>query len=81
MPEADTNDLIARCLSHVQRGSVSPAGTSWANVWSTSANAPMFDLDLMTMLTLVVHVVKKDLGNFIVGLLSGSTEGVGLFQM
>jgi hypothetical protein len=81
LPEEDTNALIARCLSHVQRGSTSPAGTSWANVWSTSANAPMFDFDLMTMLLLVVHVVKKDLGNFTGALLSGSTEGAGLFQM
>lgn len=73
LPEADTDDIIARCLSHVQRGSVSPAGTSWAPVWSTSANKPMFeDMDLMTMLSLVVHVVKKDLANFMDALSSGS---------
>ncbi|MFG1302178.1 hypothetical protein V5F49_20535 [Xanthobacter sp. V3C-3] len=80
LPEEDTNALIARCLAHVQRGSVSPAGTSWANVWSVDAGRPMFDMDLMTMLTLVVHVVKKDLGNFTGALLSGSTVGAGLFQ-
>ncbi|MFG1260028.1 hypothetical protein V5F79_22130 [Xanthobacter flavus] len=81
LPEKNTNDLIARCLSSVQRGTTSPAGTTWASVWSTSANRPMFeDLDLMTMLTLVAHVVRKDLGNFIPALFSGSTGGAGLFQ-
>lgn len=81
LPESDTDDLIARCLSHVQRGSVSPAGTTWSNVWSTSANKPMFeDIDLMSMLTLVAHVVRKDLGNFIPALFSGSIGGAGLIQ-
>lgn len=81
LPERNTNDLIARCLSKVQRGSKSPAGTSWAPVWSTSAGRPMFeDMDLMTMLSLVIHVVRKDLGNFIPALLSSSSGGAGLFQ-
>ena len=80
LPEADTKAIIARCLSHVQRGVTSPAGTSWANVWSTSAEAPMFeDLDLFTMLTIVAHVVKKDLAPFFGALFSGST-GAGLLQ-
>lgn len=77
LPEADTNDLIARCLVHVQRGSTSPAGTTWAPVWSKDANRPMFDMDLMTMLMLVVQVVKKDLGNFSAALFSGLTGGAG----
>lgn len=80
LPEADTNDLIARCLAHVQRGATSPAGTTWAQVWSTSANRPMFDMDLMTMLMLVVHVVKRDLGNFTVALLSSLNGGAGPIQ-
>ncbi len=80
LPEADTKAILARCLSHVQRGVTSQAGTSWANVWSTSAEAPMFDdLDLFTMLTIVAHVVKKDLAPFFGALFSGST-GAGLLR-
>lgn len=79
LPEADTDELLARCLSHVQRASTSPAGTTWAPVWSTSASKPMFeDMDLMTLLSIVVHVVRKDLANFMLALFSGSTGGAGL---
>jgi len=81
LPEADTDEIISRCLSHVQRGSTSPAGTSWAPVWSTSASKPMFeDMDLLTMLSLVVHVVRKDLANFMVALSSSSIAGAGPSQ-
>ncbi|MGR7993833.1 phage tail assembly chaperone [Xanthobacter sp. ZOL 2024] len=80
LPEQDTKAIIGRCLSHVERGTKTPAGTGWAQVWSKNADACMFeDIDLFTMLTIVAHVVKKDLAPFIGALFSGST-GAGLLQ-
>lgn len=80
LPEEDTKAIIGRCLSHVERGTKTPAGTGWAQVWSKTADACMFeDIELFTMLTIVAHVVKKDLAPFFGALFSGST-GAGLLQ-
>ena len=73
MKDEDAEYVISTCLSSVQRKS----GTAWAKVWNDQANACMFDdLDLSTMLPLVVHSIKENLGSFISGLLTAqaSTE-------
>lgn len=76
LPEADVRDIYARCLSHVQRGSKSPAGVAWAPIWSSQAGALMFDdIDLDAMLTIVIHVIKRDILPFIVARLSRSIGG------
>lgn len=81
LPEADTKAIFGRCLSHVQRGMKSPAGTSWAPLWSATADTIMFDdIDLHTMLTIVAHVVQRDVLPFIAALLSKSIGGVGPAQ-
>ena len=73
MKNEDAEYVISTCLSSVQR----KQGTSWAKVWNEQANACMFDdLDLSTMLPLVVQSIKENLGSFISGLLTAqaSTE-------
>lgn len=75
MKDDDAEYVISTCLSSVQR----KTGAAWAKVWNEQANACMFDdLDLSTMLPLVVHSIKENLGSFISGLLTAqaSTEAL-----
>lgn len=70
MPDASAEYVIATCLSVVQRRQ----NSSWSPVWSVTGNTIMFDdMDLSTMLPLVVRVIKDNLGSFISGLLTGQT--------
>lgn len=68
MDDASVEYLAATCLSVVQR----QQGSAWAPVWSAQSNCLMFDdVDLGTLLPLVVQVITRNLGPFINGLLTG----------
>lgn len=63
--------VAGTCLSVVQR----QQGTAWAAVWNKQANCLMFDdMDLSSMLPLVIRVITDNLGPFISGLLSGQMQ-------
>ena len=56
--------VIATCLSVVKRRN----GDTWASVWSSSGKCLMFDdLDLSSMLPIVIKVIQDSLGPFIRG--------------
>lgn len=68
MEDETAEYVIGTCLSAVHR----KQGSSWASVWSSQAKATMFDdMDLSTLVPLVVHVIRENLGSFIQGLLTG----------
>lgn len=63
----DTEYITGLCMGVVQRQS----GNAWAAVWNKDAKAFMFqDIELDTMLLLLVRVIMANLGNFIRGLLT-----------
>lgn len=65
--DADAEYVLSTCLSVVRRRQ----GDHWAPIWSTSAKALMFDdLDLGSVLPIVVRVIRASLGPFIEGLLT-----------
>ena len=71
LPDADAEYIFATCLSVVRRRQ----GEHWAPVWSSSANATMFDdLDIGSMIPIVVRVIQANLGPFISGLLTSQQE-------
>lgn len=77
LPEEDCNIILQKCLSVVSRGTESPAGTSWAPVWSTSAKRLMFDdIDMIAMVQIAGRVIQDALGNFTRALPSGSIIAV-----
>jgi hypothetical protein len=50
-------------------------GSAWAPVWSSQGACLMFDdVDLATILPLVVRVITDNLGPFISGLLTGQMQ-------
>lgn len=60
--------VVGTCLSVVKRRQ----GSAWAPVWNAQGKTLMFDdIDLSTMLPLVVRVIRDNLGPFISGLLIG----------
>lgn len=68
MTDADVEYVAATCLAVVHR----KQGNSWAPVWNAGGHCLMFDdVDLGTMLPLVVRVITENLGPFIRGLLTG----------
>lgn len=68
MDDASIEYVAATCLSVVHR----QQGASWGPVWNKQANCLMFDdVDLGTLLPLVVQVITENLGPFISGLLTG----------
>lgn len=72
MSEADANMVIATCMAVVQR----QQGEAWTSVWNVTAQAFMFqDIELDTMLPLMVRVVQENLGPFIRGLLPSLPVG------
>jgi len=63
--------VAGTCLSVVQR----QQGSVWAPVWNKQAASLMFDdIDLASMLPLVIKVITENLGPFISGLLSGQMQ-------
>jgi len=59
--------IIGACLSVTQRSN----GQGWANVWSAQAKACMFDdMDLGTIMQIVMRVIQDSLGPFISGILT-----------
>lgn len=75
LPEADCDAVLSKCLSVVQRGVETSAGTAWANIWSVEAKRMMSDdiNDAVTMIQIAVHVIQDNIGNFSNALPSGST--------
>lgn len=60
--------VVATCLSVVHRRQ----GNSWAPVWNSQVKATMFDdMDMSTMVPIVVRVITENLGPFLQGLLTG----------
>lgn len=75
MSNADSEYVIATCLSVVQRRS----GDTWASVWSKQNNCQMFDdIDLSAMIPMILKVIQDSLGPFIQGLLMSQTTGEAL---
>lgn len=73
MADADVEYVASVCLSVVQR----QQGSTWAPVWSVQGKCLMFDdLDLGSVLPLVVRVITENLGPFISGLLTGQPTPV-----
>jgi len=71
MADADVEYVASVCLSVVQR----QQGSTWAPVWSVQGKCLMFDdLDLGSVLPLVVRVITENLGPFINGLLTAQTQ-------
>lgn len=71
MPDEVVEYVAGTCLSVVQRRQ----GRTWAPVWSPQAKTIMFDdVDLATLLPLVVRVITDNLGPFIQGLLTGQMQ-------
>lgn len=65
MPKDDVDMIITSCMSVVHR----KQNTAWSPVMRNGV--VMFDdIDLSTMLPMVVNVIRDSLGNFISGLLS-----------
>lgn len=71
LPDEAVEYVAGTCLGVVQR----QQGTSWAAVWNKQGKCLMFDdMDLSSMLPLVIRVIAENLGPFISGLLSGQTQ-------
>lgn len=71
MSDADVEYVAAICLGAVQR----KQGEAWAPVWSQQGKCLMFDdMDLGTMVPLVVQVIVANLGPFISGLLTAQMQ-------
>lgn len=67
LSDADTEYITSLCMGVVQRQS----GSTWAAVWNKDAKTFMFqDIELDTMLLLLVRAIQANLGNFIRGLLT-----------
>lgn len=67
LSDKDTEYVTGLCMEVVQRRS----GDSWAAVWNKDGKTFMFqDIELDTMLLLLVKVIQANLGNFIRGLLT-----------
>lgn len=60
MPESDVNYVTHKCLSVVKRGSA---------VVCRGETIMFDDLDMLQILPLIIAVIRKNLGNFIQGLL------------
>jgi hypothetical protein len=68
MSRDDSRFVISTCLSVVRRRQ----GEAWSIVYNRDAGTMMFDdLDLSSVLPLVVRVVRDNLGPFISGILTG----------
>lgn len=66
LPDKDAEFVFSTCLSVVRRRQ----GEHLAPVWSASANTLMFDdLDIGSIIPIVVRVIQANLGPFISGLL------------
>jgi hypothetical protein len=71
MPDEVVEYVVGTCLGIVQR----KQGSAWAPVWSSQGACLMFDdVDLTTILPLVVRVITDNLGPFISGLLTGQMQ-------
>lgn len=71
LPDEAVEYVAGTCLSVVQR----QQGNTWAPVWNKQAASLMFDdIDLASMLPLVIKVITENLGPFISGLLSGQMQ-------
>lgn len=71
MSDADVEYVAGICLGAVQR----QQGGTWAPVWSQQGKCLMFDdMDLGTMIPLVVQVIVVNLGPFISGLLTAQMQ-------
>lgn len=62
LPDEVINYVIAECLALVEREK--EGGTGWARVWNIQARAPMFELSMVDMLQVCMHVIMKNLGPF-----------------
>lgn len=72
MSDETSEYVIATCLSVVQRKT---GEKTWANVWNMGASVSMFDdIDLGTIMQIVIKVVADSLGPFIQGLLTSQME-------
>jgi hypothetical protein len=61
MSDADSEYIIKKCLAVCRR----KTGNTWASVIDRNSGVMMYqDIDMRTMITLVAHVVKENLGDF-----------------
>lgn len=66
MTDEASEYVIGNCLSVIQRQN----GSLWAPVWNAQNRVCMFDdIELITMIQLVVRVIQQSLGPFMAGLL------------
>ena len=71
MSDEDVEYVAGICLGAVQR----QQGSAWAPVWSQQGKCLMFDdIDLGTMIPLVVQVIVANLGPFFSGLLTAQMQ-------
>lgn len=71
LPDASVDYLLETCLSVVRRR----REDNWAPVWSSSSKTLMFDdMDLGSVIPLMVRVIRENLGPFISGLLTSQQE-------
>ena len=72
MSDADADQVMDLCLSVVQR----QQDTGWANVWNAQHGVCLFqDMDLSVVLPLAVRVIARNLGPFMLGLLTSQGSG------
>ena len=62
----DANYVIDECLKTVSREL--PGGTGWAPIIGKLSNAPMIDLDMVSMMMITANVLKDQLASFTAGL-------------
>ncbi|MBR8380711.1 hypothetical protein KDW20_33570 [Burkholderia cenocepacia] len=75
LKDEDAEYVFGTCLSVVER----QHQNGWAKVWSASHKTSMFDdMDMGSMLPLVVRVVVENLGPFISGLLTSQASSPGV---
>lgn len=72
LPDSAAEYVMSTCLAVVRRRHAD----NWVPIWSSSANAVMFDdiNDMGTLLPIVVRVIQGSLGPFISGLLTSQRE-------
>ena len=74
LKDEDAEYVFGTCLSVVER----QHQNGWAKVWSAAHKTSMFDdMDMGSMLPLVVRVVVENLGPFINGLLTSQASSPG----
>ncbi len=71
MSDEASEYVMSNCLSVVQR----KHSNGWTAVWNSNAKVCMFDdMDLGTIIQIVVRVIQDSLGPFIQGLLTSQTS-------